>query len=173
MAAFDARGEVVGAIGETCDAVDALSPLPLPLCYGFVAAEALRLGHAPAAAAAARALYRRLVDVDAASGHRLRANVVGRASLAELYAFVDCAFILADSTDNGGLPPAFASGILEPPDRSVSHEDERDDDFDRPARRELAVHGDGCAASGPLSAPAQLVQYTKVQVLLQAVEVTA
>ena len=99
--------------GETCDAIDALSPLPLPLCYSLVATEALHLGHAAAAAAAARALYRRLVDVDAASGHRLRARVVARASLAELYAFIDCAFILADQFDNGGLPAAFAAGVLE------------------------------------------------------------
>ena len=32
----------------------------------------------------------------------------------KLFAFIDAAFILADQADNGGLPVAFASGILEP-----------------------------------------------------------
>lgn len=138
-----------------------------------MATEALRLGHAVAAAAAARALYRRLVDVDAASGHRLRARVVARASLAELYAFVDCAFILADQFDNGGLAAAFAAGVLEPPPSGVDRGDGDDAGTEGHARRDLVVRSDGCAGAGALSAPAQLVQYTKVQVLLQAVEVAA
>ena len=79
VAAFDAMGNVIGGIGETCAPVDALAPLPLPLCYGLVAREALRLGNHGAAAAAARALYCRLVDVDSAKGHALRTAAVSRA----------------------------------------------------------------------------------------------
>lgn len=37
VAAYDERGELINGIGETSEPVIALNPLPLPLCYGYLA----------------------------------------------------------------------------------------------------------------------------------------
>ena len=44
IGAFDAAGRPLGPIGPTGPEIDALVPLPLPLCFALVAREAVALG---------------------------------------------------------------------------------------------------------------------------------
>ena len=162
IGAFDAAGQPLGPIGPTGPEIDALVPLPLPLCFALVAREAVALGAERTATAAALVVYEHIVDVDASGGHALRAARVARASLAEVYAFVDCARILADCSENGGLSFAYAPGILEPRDATGTG------DTNSGTARTATT-----AASGALTAPIQAMQYTKVEILLRTVEVSA
>ena len=162
IGAFDAAGRPLGPIGPTGPEIDALVPLPLPLCFALVAREAVALGAERTATAAALVVYEHIVDVDASGGHALRAARVTRASLAEVYAFVDCARILADCSENGGLSFAYAPGILEPRDATGTG------DTNSGTARTATT-----AASGALTAPIQAMQYTKVEILLRTVEVSA
>ncbi|CAN0085011.1 unnamed protein product, partial [Discosporangium mesarthrocarpum] len=46
VAAFDQDGNPMGGgIGSTCPPIEALNPLPLPLCWSYVSRTALGLGH--------------------------------------------------------------------------------------------------------------------------------
>ena len=162
VAAFDANGTCLTGIGATSSPIEALHPLPLPLCYGRLAVDADALGVAAVAARAARRVYERLVDVRDCSGHLLRVDLVRRVSLAELHAFLKCAFILAGQSDNGGLPIAYAPGLVE-----------KNDDA-RSSQRKRPIAADGADSNNDrLSGPAQVSRLTKVQVLRCAVLVAS
>ena len=164
VAAFDIQGRLL-AVGATSPAIEALTPLPLPICYGFLARTARDLGSEMVSCAAASRVYHLFVDVDHSSGHLLRRNVLDRAPLGEVYAFVRCATILAARPDNGGLRSAFLTHFLEPPNKL------RASSRKKKKTGQLAVLGaDGDLDDELVAGPAQLVQYTKVQTLLCAVE---
>ena len=57
IGAFDAAGRPLGPIGPTGPEIDALVPLPLPLCFALVAREAVALGVERTATAAALVVY--------------------------------------------------------------------------------------------------------------------
>ena len=69
---------------------------------------------------------------------------------------------LADCSENGGLSFAYAPGILEPRDATGTG------DTNSGTARTATT-----AASGALTAPIQAMQYTKVEILLRTVEVSA
>eukprot|EP00752_Nemacystus_decipiens_P012187 g10805.t1 len=73
VAAFDEHGEPIGeGMGDACKPVEALNPLPLPLCWAQLSRTALGLGFSSLAAQAATEVYQDLMIsgavVTAASG---------------------------------------------------------------------------------------------------------
>jgi hypothetical protein len=102
VAAYDVNGSVIGGIGKTSVQVEACSPLPLLLCWGYLAKQAHELGHHHVAKNAAMMLYRHFVDdrnstpggkrpqwaVNPQLAHALRWEKVSRASQPLLQCFV-------------------------------------------------------------------------------------
>lgn len=166
LAAFDCRGRCVSTIGETCAPIEAINPLPLILCYDVFARQAETLGSMQLAASAARIVYDRLVDVNHPQGHSLRPEVVCRASVAELFVFVECAFLLAGHLDNGGLPISYAQGIFEKKEGVLAT-------ATRGPQLQMLVSADASAVKGNMHGPAQVARLTKAHILRCAVEVAA
>ncbi|TYZ60968.1 hypothetical protein PybrP1_005323 [[Pythium] brassicae (nom. inval.)] len=81
VAAFDSSNEVIQGIGQTTDAVVALHPLPVELCYGYLAQACYELGLQSSATKAATALYNVVVSRDAASRALWKANPFYRHAL--------------------------------------------------------------------------------------------
>ncbi|CAN0183838.1 unnamed protein product, partial [Pylaiella littoralis] len=85
IAAFDENGDIIGeGIGNACQPIETLNPLPLPLCWAHLSRTALGLGCSSLAAQAATEVYRELMasDTVASKTRGGRANgrprVVGR-----------------------------------------------------------------------------------------------
>ncbi|DBA01188.1 TPA: hypothetical protein N0F65_002323 [Lagenidium giganteum] len=82
VAAFDARGDVIQGIGETSDLVVACNPLPLILCYAYLAQLCHELDLPVPAKRAATAFYERIVSrLDATARRRWKANPFYRHAL--------------------------------------------------------------------------------------------
>lgn len=105
VAAFDTNGEVIQGIGHTSNPVVALHPLPVALCYGYLAQGCHELDARERASRAARALYNTLVSREALSSralwkanpfyrHALKREVVARLPVPVLNAAIHAILIL-------------------------------------------------------------------------------
>lgn len=81
VAAFDDRCELIQGIGETSELVTALNPLPLPLCYGYLAQACHELQLTEHARKAANYLYDLVVSTAFARWPSWRASPIYRQAL--------------------------------------------------------------------------------------------
>lgn len=168
LAAYDDRGTCISSIGDTCEPIEALHPLPMSLSYSFVAHRAHQLGVTTVAATAARIVYLRFVDTDDAKGHVLKRDIVRRSSLAEIFEFVKCAGLLATLLENSGLPVAYMPGLLE----KVNETGTRRKHSGALSSSIIAADGADFDNTVSLHGPAQVARLTKAQILRCAVEVS-
>uniref|UniRef100_K3WEA2 Uncharacterized protein n=1 Tax=Globisporangium ultimum (strain ATCC 200006 / CBS 805.95 / DAOM BR144) TaxID=431595 RepID=K3WEA2_GLOUD len=81
VAAFDKHDDVIQGIGQTSDPVVALHPLPLVLCYGYLAQACYELNLVEQATKAARTAYNTIVSRAASSRQLWQANPYYRHAL--------------------------------------------------------------------------------------------
>lgn len=81
VAAFDANNDVIQGVGQTTGAVVALHPLPVELCYGYLAQASDELRLQSSATKAATLLYNRVVSQDGASRALWKASPFYRQAL--------------------------------------------------------------------------------------------
>ncbi|GMF45738.1 unnamed protein product [Phytophthora fragariaefolia] len=81
VAAFDSKHELINTIGETSEPVVALNPLPLPMCYGYLAKACYETQLAGRASKAATYLYNAVVSNVCAERSSWMANPFYRQAL--------------------------------------------------------------------------------------------
>lgn len=122
-AAFDSSHEVIHGVGQTSDPVVALHPLPVALCYGYLAQACYELHLLSSATKAATALYSQVVSKDAVSRvlwkaspfyrHSLKRNVVAKLPLPVLNLVVQAILIMCHDE----VGDVDRDGVLHDPDQ--------------------------------------------------------
>ena len=133
IAAYDDQDRVIHGIGSTSLACLAVCPLPLLLCWGYVATTATTIGNRAIASMAGNTLYeyfvsttekdRTLWQSNPINKVALRLDVMSRASLPLLEIFVQSMFLLikdlGSATDDGAIVGSATEGkVLSPIQKS-------------------------------------------------------